>query len=273
VPEVMHAGGKPTPGRTGAAGSQSPHDLLRILQDADGLDSGLRRTWSAALTYWRGDPAPKTVALLLALRHSPSVAAAEGVGQHLDADIAAGLERRLGQHIEPLAALDPIPAGDAFEGVLTGIATAETRAEILAFRLIRDLHTWAWRLSAGEVLGDRLRPAHGEAPLPATPSICEGCGVIFKPARKRRAKRCEACGKRRLPAATYFLASPHELSAWRPGSSIPLRVAELAGGQLVALRTRRVARCAECRRFFAPTKHADTCSDACWQRHRRREAA
>jgi hypothetical protein len=211
------------------------------------------------------------------VRASPDIivaqARAEEAGQRLDADVAAGLERRLGQHIEPRAALASIPAGDPFEGVLTGIATEETQAEIWAFRLIRDLRTWVWLLSAGELRDKRLEQAHGEAPLPAGPSICEGCGLIFKPARQKRAKRCSACGKGRLPAATYFMASPERLGAWRPGSSIPLRVDELVDGQFAASRTRRVARCAECRRFFTSTKHADICSDACWQRRRRREAA
>jgi len=189
--------------------------------------------------------------------------------------MAAGLERRLGQHIEPLAALEPVPAGDAFEGVLTGVATAAAKAEICAFRLIRDLRTWVWSLSAGEVTGDRLRPAQGEAPLPATPSICEGCTVIFKPVRKKRAKRCEACGKRRPPAAAYFLVSPgRELDQWRPGLSIPLRVPELVNGQLAALRTRYVTRCEECRRFLVATRsHQRVCSDACDQKRRRRKAA
>jgi hypothetical protein len=283
---------KPTPGVSSGESCVSPHDLLRLVHEVPALQGAeFAAIWASIVARWIGpghearawDTADALVAFeafqarVRRTRKDPRVPAesetmrklmvelerrASDVRAMLDRDFADGLRRRVGTYIAPQAVVELYPHdADA----------------MLAFALVRDL-----RRAVTEGLP---RPAATvyRAPEPATlamtasemPSglaVCEGCTIVFEPRRKAHARYCRRCDKRPPTRASFLTRVP------APGKSVALRVPELAPGEwlegLERWRTIQVARCAECRHLFTPTrKDAVICSGGCEQKHRRREAA
>jgi hypothetical protein len=232
----------------------------------------------AAIAYWRreaaGSPAANsTVASLLNLRRLRTAELASEAYHNITADFEAGLRLRVGEHVEPVGELTPAPAGDPLAAAL-GVVSDATKAEVLAFKMVRELRLWAWWHTKVELRDGRMFDPHSDGPpLPPNLAICEGCTLIFTPARQTRAKRCLACNKRTLAGASMFALRDGVKCA--PGTAIPLRVSQVApGGTLEAWRSRHVVRCEECRGYFVVTRSdARRCgSPKCEKRALRRAA-
>jgi hypothetical protein len=278
VPESIRPHQHPRRGAP-SSGDPSPHDLLRNLAAKDESEARLAATWICSLNYWAYDPhaARCTVTALLALSRSPSwdVARTRALRAYdlTNAAFERGLCRRLGQYVEPvLAPLDPMPTDDELDGVLLGVASSLTKAQMLSFRMIRDLRQWAWVATRGEVQDGNLVAQPGEPP--STVKVCQGCKIVFEPSRTD-AKVCDRCrATKRVPFPSSFLPIPAHLR--RGDTPAPLRAPVIGlNGELLRWRTVYVGRCVGCgRHFMATRKDARVCpgSGSCEQKKRRRDA-
>jgi hypothetical protein len=171
----------------------------------------------------------------------------------LDPLVGAGLERRRGSFIEPT--FGGFTDGRAVESVEQWLAGQALIACLPAFH--DDQYLWLWIDMVLSTLATR-----GSRKL----RVCEGCSIVFPPARKKRApvRYCKLCRHGR-PAPILSAKILRRLEA--PGATETVRVPFPHNGHEVARwRRRTVGRCSVCAQPFVASKGNAKTHAACRSR-------
>ena len=156
--------------------------------------------------------------------------------------ITEGLLRREHFPLKPVAVIQP----SMLEGVLTYALLLDLRRQLML-----EPEPIAWR--------------------PDGVAVCDACGIVFRPRRRRTAALCQLCHGRDLPSQVFGL-KPLVL-----GELQTFRAPKLLGNMIVGWKTASMGICSECREpFVAQRRDAEACPSCTnklrQRRHRARRA-
>jgi predicted RNA-binding Zn-ribbon protein involved in translation (DUF1610 family) len=102
-------------------------------------------------------------------------------------------------------------------------------------------------------------------------AVCDSCGIVFRPRRRRTAAQCHLCQGRDLPGQVFGL------KPLVPGELQTFRAPKLLGKIIVGWKTASMGVCSECGKpFIAQRRDAEACPDCTnklrQRRHRARRA-
>lgn len=166
----------------------------------------------------------------------------EAVRVRTEDAITDGLLRREHFPLKPLAVIRP----SMLEGVLTYAFLLDLRRQLML-----EPEPITWR--------------------PDGIAVCDACGIVFRPRRRRTAALCHLCHGRDLPGQVFGL-KPLVL-----GELQTFRAPKLLGNMIVGWRTASMGICSECREpFVAQRRDAEACPSCTnklrQRRHRARRA-
>ena len=166
----------------------------------------------------------------------------EAVRVRTEDAITDGLLRREHFPLKPVAVIQP----SILEGLLTYAFLLDLRRQLML-----DPEPIAWR--------------------PDGVAVCDSCGIVFRPRRRRTAARCHLCQGRDLPGEVFGL------KALVPGELQTFRAPKLLGNMIVGWKTASMGICSECGKpFVAQRRDAEACPSCTnklrQRRHRARRA-